>query len=81
MRLGRETPLPQRLFTTLDLERAQQVCARLEQLGAQVGMLQVGAPPVVVRPPADGRERRRRVASVDPRPGVAAGGRGRICFP
>jgi tetratricopeptide (TPR) repeat protein len=48
--LTRETPLPQRLFTTLELARAQQVCARLEDLGAQVGMLQVGLPPVVGRP-------------------------------
>jgi cytochrome c-type biogenesis protein CcmH/NrfG len=47
--LGRDTPLPQRLFTTLELERAQQVCAQLEQLGAQVGMLQVGVPPVIGR--------------------------------
>jgi len=55
-----DIPLPQRLFATLDQERAKQVCGELEALGAQIGMLQVGAPPVVGGAPAPAPVTRRR---------------------
>jgi tetratricopeptide (TPR) repeat protein len=48
--LRRETPLPQRLFTALELEDAQRLCAQLERLGAQVGMLPAGTSPAIGRP-------------------------------
>jgi len=62
--LGRDTPLPQRLFATLEQERARQVCSRLEALGAQVGMLEVGAPPIVVAVPPVAEAAPRRIRPV-----------------
>lgn len=45
LRLDRDTTLPQRLFSALESERAQQLQAQLEELGAQVALIQVGLPP------------------------------------
>src|SRR5438552_3247355 len=43
-KLDHDTAMPQRLYAAIDRERAQHLCDELQQLGAQVTVLQAGVP-------------------------------------